>query len=211
MKSDTISELVKALTAFQGKMMAVKKDTLNPFYKKKYASLDTIWDAIRKPLSENGLSVTQTMGIQGEVSTLETTLYHTSGEWISGSMLVKPVKDDPQSLGSAISYARRYSISALLGIVADEDNDAEIATGKEPAVKTPAVEDTTSTDAQRKKIFATAKQMGYPNELLQSIMIRTFGVGNSKRLTKSQASEFIELISQGYALKPEEGKEEKTE
>ena len=127
-KSESITELAKALSTFQGKMVAVKKDATNPFYKSKYATLDTIWETIRKPLSENGLSVSQTMNLAGEKSILETTLYHTSGEWISGTQLVNPVKDDPQSLGSAISYARRYSLSALLGIVSDEDDDANIAT-----------------------------------------------------------------------------------
>jgi len=130
-KSDTISELAKALATFQGKMTAVKKDATNPFYKSKYATLDTIWETIRKPLSENGLSVAQTMNLTpSSESVLETTLYHTSGEWISGTQLVSPVKDDPQSLGSAISYARRYSLSAILGIVADEDDDGNAATTK---------------------------------------------------------------------------------
>ena len=128
MRSDTISELAKALSSFQGKMTAVKKDATNPFYKSKYATLDTIWETIRKPLSENGLSVAQTMDVKNDKDVLNTTLYHTSGEWISGMQSVNPVKDDPQSLGSAISYARRYSLSAILGIVADEDDDANIAT-----------------------------------------------------------------------------------
>ena len=128
-------ELAKALSNFQSKMIAVKKDATNPFYKSKYATLDTIWETIRKPLSDNGLSVAQTMDIENGKDVLNTTLYHISGEWISGMQSINPVKDDPQSLGSAISYARRYSLSALLGIVADEDDDANIAT--KPKVEKP--------------------------------------------------------------------------
>lgn len=130
-KSESITELAKALSSFQGKMIAVKKDAINPFFRAKYATLDTIWETIRKPLAENGLSVVQTMGILPStpiVALLETTLCHTSGEWISGTQLVNPVKDDPQSLGSASSYARRYSLSAILGLVADEDDDGNVAT-----------------------------------------------------------------------------------
>ena len=128
-KSETIIELAKALNIFQGKLKAVKKDGVNPFFKTHYATLDAIWEAIREPLSINGLSLTQTLAQTTDGKTLlDTTLLHTSGEWIGGSMLVNPVKDDPQGLGSAISYARRYSLCALLGVVADEDDDANTAT-----------------------------------------------------------------------------------
>jgi len=131
-KSEDISELAKALCAFQSTMVAVKKDATNPFYKSRYTTLDTIWEAIRKPLSDNGLSVTQTMGVLGvegsPINAMETMLCHSSGQWISGTIILNPVKNDPQGLGSSISYARRYSLSAILGIVADEDDDAEAAT-----------------------------------------------------------------------------------
>ena len=132
-KSETIVELVKALNIFQGKLKAVKKDAINPFFRAHYATLDAIWEAIREPLSANGLALTQTLGQSSDGKTLlDTTLLHTSGEWISGSMPINPVKDDPQGLGSAISYARRYSLCAMLGVVADEDDDANTATKQKP-------------------------------------------------------------------------------
>ena len=128
-RSENVKELVTALSSFQGQLTAVKKDAINPFFKSRYATLDTIWDTIRKPLAENGLSISQTMdilGIEPPFSVLETTLYHTSGEWINGRLILNPVKDDPQGLGSAITYARRYSLCAMLGVVADEDDDATV-------------------------------------------------------------------------------------
>jgi len=131
-KAETIVELAKALNAFQGSMKAVKKDAVNPYFKSHYATLDAIWEAIREPLSSSGLSLTQTLSFVDGKSVLDTTLLHTSGEWISGSMILNPVKDDPQGLGSAISYARRYSLCAILGVVADEDDDANTATKSEP-------------------------------------------------------------------------------
>ena len=153
-KTESISELAKALNLFQSKMQAVKKDAVNPFFKSHYATLDAIWDAIRKPLTDNGLSVLQTLNTDDETgNTLDTTLLHTSGEWVSGSLRLNPVKDDPQALGSAISYARRYSLCALLGIVADEDDDANVATKPEVAKpkvvekpKPPKKFDTTTTE-----------------------------------------------------------------
>jgi hypothetical protein len=213
-KSESITNLVKALTTFQGKMTAVKKDATNPFYKSKYATLDTIWETIRKPLSENGLSVAQTMNLIDGKSVLETTLYHTSGEWISGTQLVNPVKDDPQSLGSAISYARRYSLSAILGIVADEDDDANIATKPEPklVVKTeakaeprpkpettapPPAKETKITDAQTKKIYASVKGMGIEVPTIKNYLKEVFKKISTKELTISEASRLIEDIEAG--------------
>lgn len=138
-KSENISELAKALNIFQGKLKAVKKDGVNPFFKTHYATLDAIWEAIREPLSTNGLAITQTLGQSSDgKALLDTTLLHTSGEWLSGSMLLNPVKEDPQGLGSAISYARRYSLCAMLGIVADEDDDANIATKPKSVAKSTA-------------------------------------------------------------------------
>jgi hypothetical protein len=209
-KSVSITNLVGALTTFQGKMTAVKKDATNPFYKSRYATLDTIWDAIRKPLSENGLSVAQTMNLVNDKSVLETTLYHTSGEWISGTQLVNPVKDDPQSLGSAISYARRYSLSAILGIVADEDDDANVATKPDtkpesrpkpeptaPVLKTATPQKEGITSAQTKKIYASVKDKGITADQAKAYLKEVFKKMSTKELTVSEASRLIEDINAG--------------
>lgn len=215
-KSESITNLVKALTTFQGKMTAVKKDAINPFYKSKYATLDTIWETIRKPLSENGLSVAQTMNLIDDKSVLETTLYHTSGEWISGTQLVNPVKDDPQSLGSAISYARRYSLSAILGIVTDEDDDANIATKPEvkpkaeskspekpvsPNVETPQKTEPSISAAQTKKIYASVKEKGITPDQAKDYIKTIFKKMSTKELTISEASRLIEDINAGKLSK----------
>jgi len=217
MRSETISELAKALTSFQGQMTAVKKDAVNPFYKSKYATLDTIWETIRKPLSENGLSVAQTMNLIEDKSVLETTLYHTSGEWISGIQLVNPVKDDPQALGSAISYARRYSLSAMLGIVVDEDDDADIASSKEkPTTKEKGTVAGGITPSQNKKIYALAKEKEYSPEEARDYMKAHFGKNSTKELTKDEASVMIEFLNEikqgeGHLVRAakEEGAKEK--
>uniref|UniRef100_A0A6M3KSV1 Putative Erf family protein n=1 Tax=viral metagenome TaxID=1070528 RepID=A0A6M3KSV1_9ZZZZ len=131
-KSETIGELAKALCIVQGKLTGAKKDSINPFYKSKYSDLASVWDACRGLLSENGLSVVQTSSPSGENTTIiDTTMIHNSGEWISGSMQVPLVKNDPQGVGSAMTYARRYGLSAIVG-VCPEDDDAESATKREP-------------------------------------------------------------------------------
>ena len=129
-RSTSLVELTKALCAFQGAIRSVPKRSVNPFYKSKYADLDAVWDMCRKPLSENGLAIVQTpIEIDGRMY-LETMLLHTSGESITAQLALNVKELTPQSVGSAITYARRYSMSAMLGISADEDDDAEKATPK---------------------------------------------------------------------------------
>src|ERR1700722_7792656 len=100
-QSEDIKELACALNKVQSVLEGAKKDSVNPYFKSKYADLEAVWEVAREPLSTNGLSVVQTMGIQftpaGEViTTLLTTLLHTSGQWISGDMPLFLKTADPQ-------------------------------------------------------------------------------------------------------------------
>jgi hypothetical protein len=124
-KSDSIKNLTKALITFHVKVDTIKKDAKNPFFKSSYASLTNILDGINDSLIESGLAISQfPVGEYG----LETILMHESGEWIQANYTMKPVKDDPQSRGSAITYARRYAISAVLSLNIDDDDDGNMAT-----------------------------------------------------------------------------------
>lgn len=134
MKSDEIAALAKALSAFQGELRAAPKDSANSYFKSRYASLATIWDTCREPLAKHGLAVSQLLGTAGEQLLLVTLLMHESGEWLASELLLTPVKLDPQGVGSAITYARRYALSAILGVVADDDDDAEAAMGRGSAL-----------------------------------------------------------------------------
>jgi len=129
-QSQEINELTKALSVVQGNLKSARKDAENPFFHSRYADLSTVWEVCRKPLSENGLAVIQVNDVWGESIVLETMLTHTSGQWVRGRLLISPAKVDPQGIGSAMTYARRYALSALLGIVADEDDDGEAAMGR---------------------------------------------------------------------------------
>lgn len=129
-KTESISKLVEALSKAQGQMQGAKKDSENPFFKSSYADLSSVWDACRKELSDNGLAIIQTCSTIRDAGTLvvvETMLAHSSGEWVSSKVDARPAKDDPQSLGSCITYLRRYSLAAVVG-VAPEDDDANAAT-----------------------------------------------------------------------------------
>lgn len=128
-KSETLGLLFKALANAQSEIKGALKDSSNPFYKSKYATLESVWDACREPLSKNGLSVIQLPRTLDGKPALETILGHSSGEWISEVVEINPTKNDPQGMGSAISYFRRYSLAAVVGIY-QEDDDANIASNK---------------------------------------------------------------------------------
>jgi hypothetical protein len=126
--SDAIGELLGALAKAQGKISNALKDKKNPFFKSNYADLASVWDACREPLSANGIAVIQTMEGPKQDMFLVTWLGHASGQWIKSKIPLMNAKQDPQSLGSAITYARRYALSAMVGVCADDDDDGEAAT-----------------------------------------------------------------------------------
>lgn len=127
-RSDSIINLAKALCQTQATVEAVKKDASNPFFKSKYADLASIWHAIREALTSNGLSVLQEPASEGNKVRITTTLIHTSGEYVRSMLEVVAVKSDPQGIGSAITYARRYALGSIVGI-APEDDDGNAASG----------------------------------------------------------------------------------
>lgn len=126
-KSETIGELAKALAIVQSKLRPAVKDASNPFFKSRYADLNSVWDSCRQLLTENGLSVVQTNQITLEGVIVETILLHASGEYIGGELFLPLAKQDPQGVGSAITYGRRYGLAAIVGIVSDEDDDGNAA------------------------------------------------------------------------------------
>jgi hypothetical protein len=139
-QSDSIDQLAKALAAAQSSLSVAKKDGVNPHFKSSYATLQSIWDSAREVLAPNGLSVVQTFAeTDGTRMSIVTTLLHVSGQWVRGTLTIIPQRADPQGIGSAVTYGRRYAISALLGIVADEDDDGNAAsTPPKPAYSAPA-------------------------------------------------------------------------
>jgi hypothetical protein len=127
--SDAINEIATALAKAQGAIKNAKKDSANPFFKSTYADLASVAEACRPQLAANGIAVVQapSTGDDGRVS-VETMLVHSSGQWMSETVSVKPKDDGAQALGSVITYLRRYSLAAFAG-VAPEDDDGNAAVG----------------------------------------------------------------------------------
>lgn len=130
-QSEVINELAAALSKAQGEMQAAIKDKINPFFKSSYADLGSVWDAARPVLSKYGLCVMQTTEMipEGKII-MVTTLAHTSGQWMKSFLPLNPAKNDSQGIGAAITYLRRYSLSAIVGVVCDEDDDGETSVGR---------------------------------------------------------------------------------
>lgn len=145
-RSESVIELIKALNKCQSEIKGAIKDTKNTFYNNaKYADLASVWEAIREPMTKHGLAITQTTQWAPEDSKLMlmTTLFHISGEWLASNYPIMPMMqkkatpdskaewvdtNNPQAMGSCITYARRYSLMAIIGI-APEDDDGNLASG----------------------------------------------------------------------------------
>ena len=133
-KSETIGKLTEALAKAQAAFQPIKRAAKVDFttrggqkIKYSYATLQDVLDAVRPALSLNGLALTQPTKIVDGKVVVETLLSHSSGEWISGELFIESLDKTPQSEGSALTYARRYALSSLLGIASEEDDDAEAA------------------------------------------------------------------------------------
>jgi hypothetical protein len=125
--------LVKAINAIEG----VKKDASNPHFKSKFATLEAVIEAAHPHLASNGLTVLQGPGLmQGNALTVSTRILHESGEWIETEFAIPMAKQDPQAAGSALTYARRYSLMAVLNMPAVDD-DGESAMQRGPKTPSP--------------------------------------------------------------------------
>lgn len=122
-QSEDIKELVSALSKAQGKIQPAKFNKTNPHYKTRYADFTSVMDACRTALSDNGLAVMQYCETINNDLTLVTMLAHTSGQWIKSHYPLKPAQMTSQAIGACMTYAKRYSLSAMIGIVADDDDD----------------------------------------------------------------------------------------
>lgn len=120
--SDTIASIADALAKAQGQIEDATKDGVNPHFKSAYATLAAVRSVIREPLATNGLSYIQPVRLDGNAVEVETMLMHSSGEFISEVLRMPVNKMDAHGIGSATSYARRYSLMSILGLAADDDD-----------------------------------------------------------------------------------------
>jgi hypothetical protein len=185
-----MKNLSQALVKFHSQFKPIRKDAQNPFFKSDYLTLSGILDAVRSPLALNGLAVVQTMKVN-EVSTLLVTkLLHESGEELSSEMIM-PVLQDPQKMGSLITYYKRYQLQALLGIsTADEDDDGNsVSIPQSQPVKAP-VKEVTKPTFQVESIGQQRPLQGAASDA-QKNALRKMGIKFEENITKDEASRLI--------------------
>ena len=208
--SPEIKDLAAAMAKFQAELKPAIKGNTNPYFKSRYADLQACWDCCREALVKNGLSVVQgSRESNGEIVTVDTRLMHASGQWIESSLTMKPAKADPQGVGSAVTYARRYALSAILGIVADEDDDGNAATHNEPKKALSVAEKVTGAAKVEPLISKESESfLKLADPALVDRVLVKFGHVAIGDLTETQAAKGItfikaEMAKREAAKKPE--------
>lgn len=149
--SESIKNIAPALVAFQEDVKRIDKDGVNPHFRSTYTTLDNMIDETKPILQKHGLTVMQFPGGDGERVTIRTLILHQSGEWIESEPLtLRPTKQDPQGIGSAITYGRRYSYAAALSLALGDDDDGNAASA-------PVNKDPESPPATLKAKYQTGK------------------------------------------------------
>lgn len=177
--SQEVGELAKALINVQRQLQPATKDANNPFTKSRYATLNSVMDSCRDALLSNGIWLCQyPVPVEPGYLGLVTKLTHAeSGQWQSSLAVVPLPKADPQGVGISMTYTRRYALSAMLGIVTEEDTDGEFASDRTTPPQKPknAVAATQSAKTARddprstKSIPPTSNQTSGPVSGLPSL------------------------------------------
>lgn len=208
-KSDSIVNIAKALAAFQQEVEQPTKDASNPHFKSNYVTLDSVVDVINKLAGKHGLSYTQMATTDESGAGVITIIMHSSGEWLEFPPFILPVdRKNAQGVGSSITYARRYSLSAAFGIASDVDDDGNAATAtKQNSQKSSGNgsnfnantgSSTKPSEQQIKAInakcnaLATARAVDV--EQVKGTIKERFGIQSFTDLNKGQASEVIKLL-----------------
>ena len=196
-KSESIKELATALAKFQEEVTNPKNTADNPFFKSKYAPLNDVLTLVRPILSKNGLSLLQSPSVGGERIIITSMLMHSSGEWIElDPLMLKADKVTAQGAGSAITYGRRYAVSAILGISSEDDDDGNGASkqgGKpdnKPRQNTPPPKKDSPINWQ--SFWLSCKNIGYEQAEVHSIA----GVDSIKDWSREKVGELLNKLKQ---------------
>lgn len=214
MKSPSIEQLSKALVDAQKALKPAKKEVMNTFLKNHYADLASVWDACRDALQSNGLSVAQTTFVlpDGRMA-LRTMLLHLSGEWLAGDYLLAPQQPTPQGFGSAMTYARRYALAAIVGITQEDDDGhagstpasskASVATTSTVPTKspTPTIPSSTISEKQAVRLAMIAKTAGWEVTGIKAALNLKWDYKSSKDISKKDYEEICTYFTQAPETK----------
>ena len=190
-KSESIKNLAVALLKFQSEVENPKNTADNPFYHSKYAPLQDVLNTVRPLLSKHGLSVIQSPAGDGQSVSITTMLLHESGEWIEFEPLVlKAEKITPQGAGSAITYGRRYALSAVLGISSEDDDDGNSL----EKTQQNSGQKKQLTEKQVKRLYAIANSAGFSTADVKKVLMKDYNKTQAADLTKQEYDEICERL-----------------
>ena len=209
-QSNALGQLAKAMAKVQEEMPAAPKDSTNPFFKSKFASLESCMATAFPFLSKNGLTVVQTTDTRDGRVVLNTTLIHSTGEWIRGVYPVLSKDNTPQALGSAISYAKRYSFSAIIGQPTGDD-DGEAAQDRPTQTKTTAKPYKAKatifksvTEREIAELRAVIIKAGWGSDQV-GMYLDGLGKKHTKELTLPEYTRMLEVVSAQIKTKTADG------
>ena len=218
-RSQEIQELAKALSLAQGEMGAAKMDTVNPFYKSKYANLGSVIESIKSPLKSHGLSISQFTEGDGNNVKLTTMLMHDSGQWLSSTVslpLPPDAKNIAQQFGIISTYLRRYGLSAILSVYTEEDtdgNDVGKETKTDDKSKTTKVNKpeppTEEVEKKQKELIDLCKSMGgKSNSEMMEVLHQYDSDSNPKNIKDTKKLE--EVVTKLTEMKNSKSEEKET-
>jgi len=181
-KSESIKEIATALSKAQAEMSGAKKSSKNPFFKSSYANLEEVIHCVKEPFANNDLSYMQFPISSDGFAGVETIIMHSSGEWISGELLLKCAKNDPQGMGSAITYARRYGLQSAAGLPSEDDDGNYATSPVKPVYTPPPAPIAKPSQDQLNALFAQVKILELQNADVTKILAQ-FGFKGSKDIT----------------------------
>lgn len=196
MQSTELKDLAAALAKAQAEIKPALKDSDNPFFKSKYADLASVQSACMPHLTKNGLSVVQTIRHESNETMLVTILLHSSGQWMKSVAPVKPTKNDPQGLGSALTYMRRYSLASMVGVAQEDDDGNTASNTKQKESFSMAYDDDQNKEAYEQNL---KKINGFAN--LEDL--EKYWKENANRLKKLPKNYYDDLVAAASVQKTE--------
>jgi hypothetical protein len=195
-----INELAKAMNEFQAEIVTVGKNATNPFFKNRYADLANVMKEAQPILTKHGLSVIQLPDNLEGAPALTTIVLHTSGQSVQATVPLVLAKQDPQGLGAAITYERRYAYAAALQIVIDEDDDGNRASRQQAAPKTvqkvfpgAEVQGEPITEIQKRQFKSALTAMQIPEDEWAGYMVKNFNKPASQ-MSKAEAAKALKEL-----------------
>ncbi len=196
-KTEQIIDLAKAIVKAQAVIQFATKDATNPYFKSNYADLTAVIDAVKKPLNDNGIAFLQAVNMDTDKPVVETILLHETGQYISSKTPVFCTKpNDPQALGSGITYSKRYALQAILGLpTEDDDGNAASKPDKKTETKALTPEELAIIDEIFKRLVDIASEK---NLVPDRASIKNFALTRtqSKRLPvdEKEITKFVDCI-----------------